>query len=164
MRSQNLDANEDPLDSLEQVAILDNHPYLLRSLSSLMKSFFITETKSISHISHQVSLKSCATVTSVVLMTRYAGEVHGPGYPAGVQTDIWRQASTMHDWVVCCRLKKGAEEIRSFELSGKKISFNYDETKPKEEKNKKNGSKIMHIAGRVYDTGHGGSKATSKWQ
>jgi len=47
----------------------------------------------------------------------------------------------MHDWVVWCRSKKGAEEIRSFELSGKEIFSNYDETKSKEEKNKKNGSK-----------------------
>ena len=45
----------------------------------------------------------------------------------------------MHDWVVWCKTKKGAEEIRSFELSGKEIFSNYDETK--EEKNKKNGSK-----------------------
>jgi len=47
----------------------------------------------------------------------------------------------MHDWVVCCKSKKGAEEIRSFELSGKEFLFNYDETKSKEGKNKKNGSK-----------------------
>jgi len=47
----------------------------------------------------------------------------------------------MHDWVVWCKSKKGAEEIRSFELSGKEIFSNYDETKSKEEKHKKNGSK-----------------------
>ena len=47
-----------------------------------------------------------------------------------------KEASTMHDWVVWCKSKKGAEEIRSFELSGKEI----------------------------FCTGHGGSKATSKWQ
>jgi hypothetical protein len=41
---------------------------------------------------------------------------------------------------VWCRSKKGAEEICSFELSGKEIFFNYDETKSKEEKNKKNRS------------------------
>jgi len=51
------------------------------------------------------------------------------------------EASTMHDWVLWCNSKKGAEKIRSFELSGKEISSNYDETKSKEEKNKKNGSK-----------------------
>ena len=53
------------------------------------------------------------------------------------------EASTMHDWVVWCKSKKGAEEIRSFELSGKEILSDYDETKspPSEEKNKKNGSK-----------------------
>jgi len=45
----------------------------------------------------------------------------------------------MLDWVVWCKSKKGAEEIRSFELSGKKIFFNFDETKSKEEKNKKKG-------------------------
>jgi len=37
--------------------------------------------------------------------------------------------------------KKVAEEIRSFELSGNEIFSNYDKTKSKEEKNKKNGSK-----------------------
>jgi len=47
----------------------------------------------------------------------------------------------MHDWVGWSRSKKGAEEIRSFELSGKEIFSNYDETKSKEEKNKKNGGK-----------------------
>ena len=47
----------------------------------------------------------------------------------------------MLDWVVWCKSKKGAEEIRSFELSRKEIFSNYDETKSKEQKNKKNGSK-----------------------
>jgi len=44
----------------------------------------------------------------------------------------------MHDWVVWCTSKKGAEKIRSFELSGKEIFLNYDETKSKEEQNTKN--------------------------
>jgi len=47
----------------------------------------------------------------------------------------------MHDWVVWRKSKKGTDEIRSFELSGKEIFSNYDETKSKEEKDKKNGSK-----------------------
>jgi len=47
----------------------------------------------------------------------------------------------MHNWVVWCKSKKGAEEIRSFELSGKEIFSIYDETKSKEGKNKKNRSK-----------------------
>jgi len=42
---------------------------------------------------------------------------------------------------VWCKSKKGAEEIRSFELSGKEMSFNFDETKSKEDKEKKNESK-----------------------
>ena len=58
------------------------------------------------------------------------------------QKEDWlEESSTMHDWVVGCKSKKGAEEIRSFELSGKEIFSNYDETKLEEEKNKKNGSK-----------------------
>ena len=39
------------------------------------------------------------------------------------------ELSTMHDWVVWCKSKKGAQDIRSSELSGKEIFFNYDETK-----------------------------------
>ena len=68
----------------------------------------------------------------------------------------------MHDWVVWCKSKKEAEEIRSFELSGKKFFFNYDETKSKRRRTKRRGVKRRHIAGRAFDTGHGGSKATSK--
>ena len=51
------------------------------------------------------------------------------------------KASTMHDWVVWCKSKLRAKEIRSFELSRKEIFFKYDETKSKDEKDKKNGSK-----------------------
>jgi len=58
--------------------------------------------------------------------------------------------------------KKGAEEIRSFELSGKEILLNWDETDSKEVKTKKTGAKRVYIAGTAYDTGHGGSEATSK--
>ena len=52
-----------------------------------------------------------------------------------------KESSTMHDWVVWCKSKKEVEEIRSFELSGKEIFFNHDETRSKEEKNRKNGRK-----------------------
>jgi len=51
------------------------------------------------------------------------------------------ESSTMHNWVAWCKSNKGAKEIRSFELSGKEVFFNYDETKSKEEKNKRNGIK-----------------------
>jgi len=82
------------------------------------------------------------------------------------EKESWlEEASTMHKWVVWCKSKKGAEEIRSFELSGKEIISKNDETKSKEEKNKKNGiKKKAHRAGRAYNTGHVGSKATSEWQ
>ena len=40
-----------------------------------------------------------------------------------------------------CKSKKGAEEIRPFELSGKEIFSNYDKTKSEEVKRKRNGSK-----------------------
>jgi len=44
------------------------------------------------------------------------------------------EASTTHDWVVRCKSKNGAEEIRSFKLSGKEKFFNYEITKSKEVK------------------------------
>ena len=44
----------------------------------------------------------------------------------------------MHDWVVWCKSKDGAEEIRSFELSRKEIFSNYYETKSKKGRNKTN--------------------------
>ena len=69
MRSQKLDANKDPMDPLEQVAILGNHPYLLQSLSFSMKSSFVMETTSISQISRQVSLEPFVTGMSAVRMT-----------------------------------------------------------------------------------------------
>ena len=48
------------------------------------------------------------------------------------EKESWlEEASTMHDWVVWCKSKKGAEEIRSFQLSRKEIFLNYDETKSK---------------------------------
>jgi len=57
---------------------------------------------------------------------------------------------------------RGNPEIRSCKLNGKEIFFDCEETKLKEEKNKRLKAKRMHITGRAYDTGHGGSKATSK--
>jgi len=58
------------------------------------------------------------------------------------EKESWlEESSTMHDWVVWCKSKKRVEEIRSFELSGKEIFSNYDETKSKEKKNKNNRSK-----------------------
>ena len=39
------------------------------------------------------------------------------------------------------QVTKRGERIRSFELSGKEIFINYDETKSKEEKDQKNGKK-----------------------
>jgi len=69
MRSQELDANKDPMDPLEQVAILGNHPYLLQSMSLSMKSSFIMETTSISYILRQVNLEPFVKGVSVVRMT-----------------------------------------------------------------------------------------------
>jgi len=77
----------------------------------------------------------------------FCGEKEGPTVViweslSKQEKESWlEKARTMHGWVVWCNSKKGVEEIRSFELSEKEIFFNYDETKSKEEKNKKNRSK-----------------------
>jgi len=69
------------------------------------------------------------------------------------------EASTTHEWFVWCKSKKGAEEIRSFELSGKKPSLTM--MKRNQKRRKKNRSK-KNAHRRAYDAGHDGSKATSK--
>ena len=44
------------------------------------------------------------------------------GEPIRTRKESWlEESSTMHDWVVLCKSKKRAKEIRSFELSGKRI-------------------------------------------
>jgi len=54
------------------------------------------------------------------------------------EKESWlEEASTMHDWVVRRRSKKEMEEICSFELSGKEIFSNYDETKSKGRRTKR---------------------------
>ena len=55
--------------------------------------------------------------------------------------------STTHDWVVWCKSKKGMEEINPLELNGNEIFFKYDETKSKEVKGKKSGSKVNACRG-----------------
>ena len=48
--------------------------------------------------------------------------------------------------------------------AGKKSSLTVMKRNRKRKRTKRTGAKIRHIAGRAYDTGRGGSKATSKWQ
>jgi len=82
------------------------------------------------------------------------------------EKESWlEEASTMHDWVVWCTSKKGAEEICSFDLSGKKkSSLTMMKRNRKRKRTKRTGAKRRHITGKAYEIGHGGSKATSKWQ
>jgi len=73
-----------------------------------------------------------------------------------------KEASTMHDWVVRCTSKKGAEEIRSFYSSAGKRSFVIMMKRNRiRRRTKRKGAKRKH---RAYNSGHGGSKAKSKWQ
>jgi len=55
----------------------------------------------------------------------------------------------MHNLVVWCKSKKGTEEICSFELSGKEIFRNYDETErgkeQKEREQKEGTSRAEHM-------------------
>jgi len=75
------------------------------------------------------------------------------------------EASTMHDWVVWCKSKKKRRR-KSAHLgaAGKKSSLNMMKPNRKKKGTKRTGAKRRHTAGRAYDTGHGGSKATSKWK
>ena len=49
------------------------------------------------------------------------------------------EARITHDWVAWCKSKKGADKIRSLELSGNEFLFYYDhdETKSKTKRTKR---------------------------
>jgi len=51
--------------------------------------------------------------------------------------------------------------VHSVDSKGKRFD---DESKPEDEKNKKNKSKRVHITVRTYNTGHGRNRTISKWQ
>jgi len=58
--------------------------------------------------------------------------------------------------------KKGPRKSTHLSSAGKKSSLTMMKRNRKRQREKRSGAKIMHIASRAYDTGHGGSKATSK--
>jgi len=61
------------------------------------------------------------------------------------------------------QVKKWSEEIYSFELCRKEILFTVMKRNRERRRTKRTETKRMHIAVRAYDTGHGESKARSKW-
>jgi len=60
--------------------------------------------------------------------------------------------------------KKGRRKSAHLSSAGKRSFLTKMKRNRKRRRTKRTGAKRMHITGRVYDTGHGGSKATSKWQ
>jgi len=70
----------------------------------------------------------------------------------------------MHDWVVWCKSKKGRRKSTHLSSTGKNSSLTMIKRNRKRGSTKRTGAKRMHIAGKSYDTGYGGSGATSKWQ
>jgi len=70
----------------------------------------------------------------------------------------------MHDWVVWCKSINGRRKYAHLSSAGKKSILIMIKRNRKWKRIKRTGAKRRHIVGRAYDTGHGGSKATSKWQ
>jgi len=68
---------------------------------------------------------------------------------------FWRLRPVPGRWDSKCRMLIPA---------GKKSSLTMMKRNRKRKRIKRTGAKRRHIAGRAYDTGHDGSKATSKWQ
>jgi len=60
--------------------------------------------------------------------------------------------------------KKGLRKSAHLSSAGKKSSLTVMKRNRKRKRTKRTGAKRRHIVGRAYDTGRGGSKATSKWQ
>jgi len=64
------------------------------------------------------------------------------------EKESWlEKARTMHDWVVWCKSIKRGGGNPLVEISRTEICSNYDETKTREEKNKKNGSNKQALHG-----------------
>jgi len=62
------------------------------------------------------------------------------------------------------QVTKRGERIRSFELSGKEIFINYDETKSKEEKDQKNGKKKNAHRGQSVQYRSWWKQGNIKWE
>jgi len=60
--------------------------------------------------------------------------------------------------------KRGGGKSAHLSSAGKKSSLTFMKRNRKRKRTKRTGAKRRHIAGRAYDTGRGGSEATSKWQ
>jgi len=74
------------------------------------------------------------------------------------------EASTAHDWIVWWKPKKGRRKSAHLSSAGKRSSLSM--MKRNRNRWRKNGTRETRVytASRVYNTGHGGSKAISKWQ
>ena len=60
--------------------------------------------------------------------------------------------------------KRGRRKSTHLSPARKKSSLTMMKRNRKRKRTKRTGAKRRHIAGRAYDTGRGGSRATSKWQ
>jgi len=60
--------------------------------------------------------------------------------------------------------EKGRRKSADLSPAGKKSPQTMMKRNGKSRRTERTGAKRRHIAGRAYNTGHGGSKATSKWQ
>ena len=80
------------------------------------------------------------------------------------ENESWlKESSTMHDSCGASQTK-GWRKSAHLSSAGKKSSLTMMKRNRKWKRTKKKGAKRRHIAGRAYDTNHGGSNATSKWQ
>jgi len=79
---------------------------------------------------------------------------------------IWESLSEQEkeSWLEEASQKSGRRKSAHLSLAGKKSSLTMMKRNRKRKRTKRTGAKRRHIAGRAYDTGRGGSKATSKWQ
>jgi len=69
-----------------------------------------------------------------------------------------------HDARLGCVAQVKKRDFAHLSSAGKKSSITKMKRNRKRTRTKRTGAKRRHIAGRAYNTGHGGSKATSKWQ
>ena len=98
---------------------------------------------------------------------RYQWKSYGRAYQNKKrQVSQTRQARRTSGGLCSASRQQGQRKSAHFSSAGKETALLMMKRNRKGQRGKRMGAKRMHIAGRVYDTGHGasGSKATSTWQ
>jgi len=76
----------------------------------------------------------------------------------------WKRQARCTNGSCSASIKNGQRKFAHLSSAGKKSFLTMMKRNRKRKRTRRRGAKRRHIVDRAYDTGHGRSKATSKWQ